>query len=134
MLKGFEKETADLTADEMKIIPMLVTTLKYTVGAKAAITNKNLRSWLASCTDEKQKPIIVSDSRIRKMINYIRMHDLVPGLIATSKGYYVSENPKEIKDYIESLKGREDSIRGIRIRTQIYYNKIIPPYQSQLNF
>lgn len=35
-------------------------------------------------------------------------------LIATSNGYYVAENRKQVEDYTASLKGREDSIHAVR--------------------
>jgi hypothetical protein len=39
---------------------------------------------------------------------------LVPGLIATSRGYYTAETIAEINEWIESLKARESAIRHIR--------------------
>lgn len=56
----------------------------------------------------------VSSVRIRKVINYIRVNMLIKNLLAGSKGYYVSEDPKEIKDYIRSLDGRIEAIRKVR--------------------
>ena len=56
----------------------------------------------------------MKDTRIRKMIQHIRVNNLVPGLIATSRGYYTAETVGEIKQWIESLKARESAIREIR--------------------
>ena len=132
MLHGFENETKDLTEDELSLVPLLVGTLKYKVGVKNAITNKLLIRFLAAYTGENGKPINISEARIRKIINHIRMHDMIPGLLASSKGYYVSNDPKEIEGYIQSLKGRENAIKGIRVRTQMYLNTMLNS-QSQLN-
>jgi hypothetical protein len=132
MLIGFEKETHDLTADELSLVPLLVGTLQYKVGVKAAVTNTMLCNFLRACTGEDNKPIKVTDVRMRKLINHIRMKDLVPGLLASSKGYYVSNDPKEVKEYIQSLQGRENAIKGIRVRTQMYLNTMITN-QGSLN-
>ena len=48
------------------------------------------------------------------MIQYIRLNNLVVGLIATSKGYFVAESIEEIQDWVNSLKSRENAIRSIR--------------------
>ena len=48
-------------------------------------------------------------------MNYIRIKGIVKCLIATSNGYYVAENRKQIEDYTASLKGREESIHAVRV-------------------
>ena len=55
------------------------------------------------------------ESRVRKVINYIRNNSIIPCLIATNKGYYIATDAKEITDYEDSLKGRESAIRRIRL-------------------
>lgn len=54
-------------------------------------------------------PLKFTESRLRKMCNYIRTHGLLP-LIATSRGYYVSHDKQEIKSEIQSLLERANSI------------------------
>lgn len=125
MLIGFEKETHELTADEMELVPLLVGTLQYKVGVSAAVTNTMLRRFLSACTDGNGKSIKITEVRIRKLINHIRMKNLVPGLLASSKGYYVSNDPKEVKEYIHSLQGRENAIKGIRLQVQLHLNSIM---------
>ena len=39
----------------------------------------------------------------------------MPGLIATSGGYFIAQTETELLDYEESLKGREDAIREVRL-------------------
>jgi hypothetical protein len=60
----------------------------------------------------------ISDARVRKLINHIRNNDLVPCLIATSQGYYIAESEQELKDYEDSLLGREEAIRSVRLSIQ----------------
>ena len=40
---------------------------------------------------------------------------MVTCLIASGKGYYRAENRQEVVDYIESLKGRENAIKAVRM-------------------
>lgn len=108
MIKGFETITKELTEDEMKLLPMFIKGLQTKRGKSNAITNKRMREKLEA------HGIKVPDSRVRKIINYIRNNDLVPMLCSTSKGYFVAASRKEVEDYLEGLKQR------IQEQTRIY--------------
>lgn len=109
MIRNFEKETHPLTEYETGVLlPILVKGLITKKGSENAVTNKHIVTAL--------KPgYKISDARVRKIINHIRTHDLVPGLIATSEGYFIAETETELLEYEESLKGREDAIREVRL-------------------
>lgn len=109
MLPGFEDETAVLSEKELILVPIFVGALKKKIGKAAAVTNTDIRAGM-----KKFKNIDVPPSRVRKIINYIRMNDLVPCLIATSSGYYITEDKTELKKYVDSLIGREKAIRAVR--------------------
>lgn len=126
-LPGFEIETQPLTEDEKKILPVIVKALLKKNGADNAVTNKQIRAGLLRNLNTE-----IADSRIRKIINHIRMNNMVPGLLASSKGYYVSTNAKEVKEYIDSLEGREKAIRGIKEKAKQYLNQIITMDQKEL--
>lgn len=79
------------------------------MGAKYAIRNKTMCQILQSRGYEK-----ISEVRIRKCINYIRVNGLVPHLIANSRGYYVATTVEEVETYCESLKGRAEAIFAMR--------------------
>ena len=51
----------------------------------------------------------------KKLINHIRTNDLIPGLMATSEGYFIASSAAELMEYEESLKNREDAIRAVRL-------------------
>lgn len=51
----------------------------------------------------------LSEPRLRKMVNYFRSNSVLP-LLATSQGYYVTNNKVLIKQQIESLCQRAGSI------------------------
>ena len=109
MIKNFEHETHPLTDYEMGVLlPLLVRGLITKKGSASAVTNKHI----VACLKPTYK---ISDARVRKIINHIRTHDLVPGLIATSEGYFMAETETELLEYEESLKGREDAIREVRL-------------------
>lgn len=109
MIKNFEKFTVELNQVERRLIPMMVDRFKTKRGIKNIVTADAMIDAIAKTYGVKLK-----DTRIRKIIQYIRVNNLVPGLIATSRGYYTAESIGEIMEWIESLKVRESAIRQIR--------------------
>lgn len=105
MIQGFSSETAPLTDRELFCLPYICDILKSAYGKENAIYNQQISD---ACPDHP------GPARIRKIINHIRQNDLVPCLIATSQGYYIAETEQEIKDYEDSLRGRELAIREVR--------------------
>lgn len=109
MIKGFDKETDVLNDYELNtLVPLLIRGLSLRVGKDRAVTNKHI----VKCMKDSYK---ISEARVRKVINYIRNHDLVPCLIATSEGYYIADSEQELREYEESLLGREEAIRTVRL-------------------
>lgn len=121
MLHGFKKQTAPLTTEEKILVPILIDILKDKHGIDKAIISDELCQLLSPYTKIFAKPIEIGGARLRKMINYIRMNDLLIGLVASNKGYYITHKPEEIKAYISSLSGRERAIRRLRIHVERYY-------------
>lgn len=116
MIQNFDIQTAPLNTYEQEILlPIMVKCLKRRKGKAMAITNTEM------CTKMKAFGYAIGDVRVRKLINYIRLHGLVNSLIASSSGYYVAENPKEVREYIQSLMGREAAIKAVReaLETQV---------------
>jgi hypothetical protein len=108
LLPGFEDITHELTDDERALLPKFIRGFRNKFGPDNAVTNKQIiAGFKASGTK-------ISDARVRKIINYIRTHDIVPGLVATSKGYYVTRDPMTIKKYIQSLDARIREIQRVR--------------------
>ena len=110
MIQGFEDYTATLTTYERDmLIPILSEGLRKRIGAKNAIRNKEICLRLKSNGYEN-----VSEPRIRKCVNYIRMNGLVPHLVANNRGYYVATSIEEVEKYVESLDERAKAIWAIR--------------------
>ena len=110
MIKGFENETKPLTNYERDVLlPVVVNGLKGKIGAAKAVSNSHI------CKSLRAAGYDVTEVRIRKIINHIRVNGLVFFLIASGKGYYIAEKRQEVAEYIESLKGRENAIKAVRI-------------------
>lgn len=106
MIKGFEDVAAKISANEKEVyLPLVVEVLSHRVGCKKAATNKMIREYL-----HLEDSVIITETKMRKIISYIRQNHLVPCLIATNRGYYVAEEKQEMNDYLKSLQGRIDAI------------------------
>lgn len=130
MIKGFNSETAPLTEyEENVLLPLVLRGLKTKIGKENAVTNRTIvqRLNIAGYT--------VTEPRIRKLINHIRMTDLLPGLIATSGGYFLATSEAELLDYEQSLTGREDAIKQVRLaiarQRRILYNDANRPEENK---
>ena len=119
MITGFEKETHELTEKELKILPVIVSGLQKKIGKENAVTNKKMVEGL------KKHGIKTSGARLRKIIHYIRIKGLIERLVATSNGYYISNNIDELDNYIESLVQRSESIGLIADQLQFQRNKLL---------
>lgn len=120
MIVNFELLTKWLTDFEIELLPIIAQALSRKKGKAQAITNEAMCKGLW----DKMK-VKVTPARIRKIINFIRNHDLVKGLIATSDGYYVSRDPEELISYIDSLDGRESAIGAIKGKICEYLKELV---------
>jgi glutamyl/glutaminyl-tRNA synthetase len=109
MLKTFEDFTVELNGDEEKFVGIIAKRFELKRGKENIVTAEQIIEGLATHYGVRFK-----ESRVRKMIQFIRLNNLVPGLVANSKGYFVTETPQELEDWIESLRSRENAIRHIR--------------------
>lgn len=111
MITGFEELTQPLNEKEQNVfLPPILKGLRAKVGRNKAVTNKDIRNGL-----RKKLGIKIGDARVRKIVNHIRCNDLIPCLVAIHDGYYIAETEQELIDYEESLEGREDAIREVRM-------------------
>ncbi len=118
MITNFEEITDDLTDDEKKLIPGFVAAFKKRIGKENAITSTEIIQRYAAIN------IYLSAPRVRAIIHWLRDGWLVPGLVATSVGYYVSTDPEEVNEYINSLKQRNRSVQEIITRMEQYLKQI----------
>ena len=109
MIKNFEEYTHELTSEERIVVQTIIRRFESRKGKENIVTGEQIRDGI-----NKNLNVNFDGVRIRKMIQFIRTNDLIAGLIATSKGYFVAKTAEEIEDWIESLKSRENAIRTIR--------------------
>lgn len=115
MINGFKNETHELTAEEFRLLPLIVDGLKTKIGKVNAITNNKMVKAMKAHGHKITPP------RLRKIIHHIRITGLIERLVATSKGYYITNDKEELEDYIESLTQRAESIT--RIADQLAFQK-----------
>lgn len=109
MINGFKQHTEPLTDYERDtLLPVICRGLRSKVGEAMAITNTKITRAMNVAGYQ------MTEARLRKIINHIRVNGMVRWLIATSKGYYIATSRREMEDYIVSLRGREDAIRAVR--------------------
>lgn len=110
MITNFEDYTATLTTYERDmLVPLLAAYLKTRVGAKYAVRNKEMCRMF---TEKGYQGL--TEARVRKCINYIRINGLVPHLIANSRGYFCATSIEQVETYIESLDQRAKAIWAMR--------------------
>ena len=121
MIITFETQTKPLTEYEKDtLLPIMVKCLSKHIGKDKVITNAEM------CAKMAIYGYKIGETRVRKIINHIRNNGLVECLIASGKGYYVTESITEMKSYIESVKNREDAIRAMRLSMEEQLSKMKP--------
>lgn len=101
MLKGFDKETQPLTEyEEKELLPVILAGLKTKTGKDNAVTNRTIVMRLTIAGYK------IDEARCRKIINHIRTTDALPGLIATSGGYFLATTENELMDDVVILNDR----------------------------
>lgn len=113
MINNFEDYTFELTNEEKFVVETIVKRFNTLKGKRNIATGEQIRNGIRN-----HLQIDFAESRIRKMIQYIRLNNLVLGLVATSRGYYVAESIDEIQQWVDSLKSRENAIREIREKAE----------------
>lgn len=127
MIKGFEDETKPLTEyEEAILLPLFVKALSKRIGRDNAITKGEIVDPL------KKLNYKISEVRVRKIINHIRIKGIIKGLVASYEGYYVATSDKELADFEESLLGRENAIRAVRLSIRKQRLELFKPEQQSL--
>jgi uncharacterized protein YbbC (DUF1343 family) len=112
MLKNFESVTHELNHFELECVEFLGQWFMANMGKKNAVKNADIAKMIEKKFDKK-----IHESRVRKVVQALRTNGL-PNLIASGKGYFYTEDIKEIDDWVISLKQRELAIRTIREKAE----------------
>jgi hypothetical protein len=115
MLVNFEHVTENLNSEDKKIVPFLQKVLESKTIDKPALseiivweTNMLIRQAI-STGNHSAKIKKINDVKLRKLINYMRTHDILP-VCSTSKGYFISYDKKVLEKQIVSLSQTANSI------------------------
>lgn len=108
MITGFEKQTHDLTPDELKMIRPMIRGLWTKIGKSQAVKSAQIIQGM------KAAGFSITGARVRKLINAIRITKMVPDLVGTSRGYYRADGPQDLENYKKSLDERIAAIQAVR--------------------
>lgn len=106
MLTLFTNITEDMTdLEKGTLVPMLLDTLRGSHDE-----NRMKGKWI--CGWFKASGYDVSEVRLRKMVNFIRVTNAAAPavLIGAGNGYFLTRDMKIVEEQIESLQGRVDAI------------------------
>ncbi|RYD54886.1 MAG: hypothetical protein EOP56_18125 [Sphingobacteriales bacterium] len=117
MINGFEKETQPLTEAEKKLLPLFIKGFYNRWGRENQVTNKQIQKGFA------EKGYKVPDSRVRKIINFIRSECIIPDLMADNGGYYRTKDAAKLRTYIESMRQRAYSFLSVADKMENHLNK-----------
>lgn len=112
MKKRLEPQLKPLTHEEKLLLPHLEKILLSANKLRPILNDDilyELNKVVSKLKDEGHDIKPVSSSRLRKMINNMRVNSTLP-IISNSKGYFVSYDNADIAEMIVSLKWRSAAI------------------------
>ena len=110
MITNFETITEDLTADEKVLVPMIINNIKLFTEHNPVKSPEFIKQ-INRKLDEIGLKQQIRDVKFRKLVNFIRSSGMLP-IIATSEGYYYTEDGNEILKQIKSMRERANSINN----------------------
>lgn len=105
----FTNITEQLTdLEKNTLVPMLIDALQPT-NKETPMKGRWISGWF------KASRYDVSEARIRKMVNYIRVTNAAKPkvLIGGGNGYFLTQSVQTVEEQIESLEGRIDSMKAV---------------------
>ena len=101
MIPTFDEQTSPLSDYEKEtLLPLMIQGFKTKIGVKNCVTNPQI------CRALNDKGYKVTEPRVRKLVFHIRHNNLVPKLIASSKGYWIATSRDEVESWLESVNSR----------------------------
>jgi len=107
MVENFAPITDPLTQSELDLVEPIAAGLARRTEANP-IKGADICAAINAKYELKFK---FEESRLRKIINYIRCKGILP-VIATSRGYYTAQTVEEIRSQIASLRDRAAGINA----------------------
>lgn len=107
----FETDLSDY--EKSTVLPVVTAILSFSIGRDSAVSAASIGAML------KAQGLKGEGALVRKTINYIRSNELVPRLIANSRGYYVATSKKEMAAYVQKLAERAASIMVVARKLEL---------------
>ena len=125
MIPTFEEHTSPLTDYELNtLLPLMIQGFKKKIGVDNCVTNPEI------CKALKEKGYKISEPRVRKLVFYIRHNNLVPKLIASSKGYWIATNKEEIEMWLSSVNAKIDALE----ETKRYAEQMLKDWNKTITY
>jgi hypothetical protein len=109
-------------------VPVVVTIIGKQIGSDNAIKNADIQSEIFNAINYQADAV-----QIRRIINYIRKRSIVPLLISSSRGYFVSQNDAEVAQYVATLQSRANEIL-CAVKERVEEKNIITAYMQPLYY
>jgi len=121
MIPTFEEHTQPLSDYEKNtLLPLLIKGFKTKVGVENSVTNPQI------CEALNNKGYKVSQPRVRKIVFYIRNKNMIPKLIASSKGYWIATNRSEVTSWLDSVNSKISALE----QTKKYAENILSQWDN----
>jgi len=136
MIHEFEEQTEPLNFNEKKCMNIIANGLRKRVGKEKVISNKEICATMNKAISdgvykELSRDYKLNSVSVRKIVNHLRLYDVVPLLCANSTGYYVAETKEEAENYMKSLK---DRIVSIQLVAKAYAKQFNEKFNLQSQF
>lgn len=107
-----------LSQEELNVIlPMFIKVLKRTSPIKTITAEKIVEGMNKKRIEDGKFKSTFTDTMLRRLSNHIRTNGILP-LIADNKGYYLSDDIRDIDAQIQSFRdriaGMESAIKGLQ--------------------
>lgn len=126
MVTGFEEFSYELTEiEQQKIYPKFIEAWKGRVADELIKMNdmiNGMQNWIIkqNITTSKGKIYKMTGPRMRKIIHCARVKGDLHNMIATSKGYFRTDDPQQIKNFIKSCRERANSFKEVADAMETY--------------
>ena len=121
-----EKTSSSLSKyDQNVLLPILMKGLEMKKGKENAVTGKGIVYGL------RNAGLRIDERRVCRLINHMRTNDLVVGLMASNRGYYITSNEEELIVYEESLLSREAALKDVRMSMQRQRRSMFVPVREK---
>lgn len=127
MVENFEEYTKPMSEDDFKLMEVVKRGLLPRRKINP-ILSKEIMAAVNPRLAEYGVKSKLSEARLRKIVNHLRVHSLLC-VMGNTKGYYVSDDPEEIASNIRSLHDRSRGIMAAAKGLEVF---LLPKEQTAI--